>query len=145
MALPSSKAKKLASYKFTPIIMLTTESQDGKGRKDKLRSQSLGGEALAARADAGRCRQTHHAVIRSASCNYRASGSTTVVVTLPDEITIYTVSELKRPFRPYCVRARTGTESGGGIREWAAPGCNAAAGGKESRAAARFLPGAGLA
>lgn len=36
------EAKKLPNYKFTPIIMLTTESQEGKSRKVRRRAPRRG-------------------------------------------------------------------------------------------------------
>jgi CheY-like chemotaxis protein len=46
--------KQLPAYKFTPVIMLTTEAgEEKKRRRPGCRRQGLGGQALPAGADAG--------------------------------------------------------------------------------------------
>jgi CheY-like chemotaxis protein len=77
--------KQLPTYKFTPVIMLTTESEESKkARRAGCRGQGLGGQALSARPAHGQRRATAVPAMSAAP-----------VLHIEGELTIFRAMELK--------------------------------------------------
>jgi CheY-like chemotaxis protein len=81
------EVKKMPSYKFTPVIMLTTDRQEQEAGRPGRRRQGLGGQALPAAADAGGRFQAGDVRARHAHA-YRTTRPA-AACTLDGELTVY--------------------------------------------------------
>ncbi len=119
------EAKKLASYKFTPVIMLTTESQDSK----KQEGQAAGAKAWgSSRFSRTRCWLPSP----SSSCPeseafmplHIETGKEKTVVAIAGEMTIYTAAELKQALTPLLYRQQELELIFPRSAKWTVPVCN---------------------